>query len=144
MYRILKTSSRRYDSPQHWTAPTPPVLHIHPSVRPEHSALSAPAGSLSGSTKGGRLGKLFQSLYNMKMWMTPQRTTCFYTLYCKLVTQLTKERSSNSCPMQNSNYQDQGTVQGTIGFLLLGILRLDDTGICTWIHYIEIPFLHAT
>lgn len=43
---------RKLYSPQCQTALTPQALHIRPLVPPAHSALSAPAGSLSGSTNG--------------------------------------------------------------------------------------------
>lgn len=44
--------TRKLYSPQCQTAPTPLALHIHPLVPLAHSALSALAGSLSGSTNG--------------------------------------------------------------------------------------------
>lgn len=44
--------TRKLYSPQCQTAPTPLALHIHPLVPLANSALSALAGSLSGSTNG--------------------------------------------------------------------------------------------
>lgn len=55
-YRVFSWAdpvvTRKLYSPQCQTAPTPLALHIHPLVPLAHSALSALAGSLSGSTNG--------------------------------------------------------------------------------------------